>query len=71
MTTDTMPPDIQLSAGRNGRRRPDFPWTVEIRHPQPDPFDYCIHARTALDATAIVSHMRQLGRGAAILEVDA
>ncbi len=54
-----------------GVRKRGFAWTVEIRHPQPDPFDYCIHARTALDASAIVSHMRGLGRGAAILEVDA
>ena len=71
MTTDTTWPDIQLTAGRNGHRKPGFPWTVEIRHPEPDPFDYRIHARTALDATVIVSQMRSLGRGAAILEVDA
>ena len=55
-----------------GNVRPrGFSWTIEIRHPRPDPFDYRIHARTALDAVAIVTHMRSLGRGAWIVEVAA
>lgn len=60
-----------LLVGQRIDRRPGYPWTIEIRHGEPDPIDYLIHARNALEAVQVVARMRSLGRGAAIVEVDA
>lgn len=56
---------------RATRRPPDFPVTIMVSCRDPDPFDYCIAARTVSDAARIVARMRALGRGARISEVDA
>ena len=50
-------------------RRPGFPWTIGIRHGEPDPFRYIIHARTAVEAVQVVARMRATGRGATIMAV--
>ena len=58
-------------ATRPASRPPEFPVTVEIVHRDPDPLDYRIATKTALDAVRVVARMRALGRGARVSEVDA
>lgn len=70
MTVETIAPP-PLLIGQRIHRRHGYPWTIEIRHGEPDPIDYLIHARNALEAVRVVARMRALGRGAAIVQVDA